>query len=62
MGKAAGSDELNDKLTFPAVIGLAESKKYAKGLIETALSSIEDFNASAEPLRAIARYIINRDR
>ncbi len=62
MGKAAGSDALNDKMTFPAIIGLDASKKYAKELVNEALESISEFSESARPLRAIATYIINRDR
>lgn len=61
MGKAAGSDALNDKMTFPAIIGLDASKKYARELIDTAIESISQFDEAAVPLRAIARYIINRD-
>ncbi len=61
MGKAAGSDALNDKMTFPAIIGLDESKKYAKNLIEDAIQAISQIDKKAIPLRAIANYIINRD-
>jgi len=61
MGKAAGSDILNDKMTFPAVIGLDESKKYAKKLVAEAIEAIAEFDESARPLRSIASYIINRD-
>ena len=62
MGKATGSDALNDKMTFPAVIGMDESKKYAKKLIDDAIESISQFDKNATPLRAIANFIINRDR
>ncbi|WP_300457565.1 farnesyl diphosphate synthase [Desulfobacula sp.] len=61
MGKSAGSDVINDKMTFPAIIGLAASKKYAKQLIENAIDVISSFDETATPLRAIATYIINRD-
>ncbi len=62
MGKAAGSDALNDKLTFPGIIGLDESKKYSKELIDNALESLSGFDEEAvAPLQAIAQYIINRD-
>jgi len=61
MGKAAGSDALNDKMTFPAIIGLVESKKYAQNLIEDAIQAISQIDEKAIPLRAIANYIINRD-
>jgi len=61
MGKAAGSDILNDKMTFPAIIGLDESKKYAKKLVEEAVEALAGFHEYARPLKSIARYIINRD-
>ena len=61
MGKAVGSDALNEKMTFPAVIGLDESKKYAKKLIDDAIEAISKFDETATPLRAIAGYIINRN-
>ncbi len=62
MGKAAGSDELNDKMTFPAIIGLDASKEYATKLVNEAIEAISDFKTSALPLTKIASYIINRDR
>jgi geranylgeranyl diphosphate synthase type II len=61
MGKATGSDALNDKMTFPSIIGLEPSKAYARQLVETALAAISEFDNRADPLRAIANYIINRD-
>jgi geranylgeranyl diphosphate synthase type II len=61
MGKAIGSDVLHDKMTFPAIIGLAESKTYARQLVDTALTSIAGFDKNADPLRAVANYIIDRD-
>lgn len=61
MGKAAGSDALNEKMTFPAIIGLDASKRYAKNLINTAIEAIWEFDEKATPLREIANYIINRD-
>ncbi len=61
MGKSTGSDAQNDKMTFPAIIGLDESKKYAKQLVENAVEVISHFDETAAPLRAIANYIINRN-
>lgn len=61
MGKGVGSDARHDKMTFPAIIGLDESKNYAKELVDNALAAIEKLDARAAPLRAIAEYIINRD-
>ncbi|NWH06505.1 polyprenyl synthetase family protein [Desulfobacter latus] len=67
MGKAAGSDALRDKLTFPAILGLEESKVFSKQLVADALTALDsysekEFKKNSEPLRAIAGYIINRNR
>ncbi len=62
MGKAAGTDVLKDKLTFPAVMGLGQSKAYAKELTDQAIDALDRFDGKADPLRAIAGYVINRDR
>lgn len=62
MGKAAGSDALHEKMTFPAIIGLRQSKDYARQLINAAMKALEEFNEKADPLRSIANYIIHRDR
>jgi len=61
MGKASGSDALNDKMTFPSIIGLDASKEFAKDLVEKAVEVISGFDEKAIPLRRIADYIVNRD-
>ncbi len=62
MGKAAGSDAESQKTTFPALMGLSKSKAYARNLIDSALEALDGFDQKADPLRAIARYIIERKR
>ncbi len=62
IGKPVGSDKINKKLTFPGIIGLEESKKYAEQLIFKAIKSIENFGDKALPLKKIASYIIERKR
>lgn len=61
MGKAVGTDADRDKNTFPSVMGITESQAYARRLVEKALHAIESFDNKSEPLRAIARYIIERN-
>ncbi len=61
MGKPVGGDAEKGKATYPAVIGLAESKGRAAELIDRAIKALERFDERAEPLRAIARYIISRN-
>ncbi len=62
MGKAAGSDELNDKMTFPALLGLESSKAFARQLVQEALDPLSAFQEKALPLKAVARYILERNR
>jgi geranylgeranyl diphosphate synthase type II len=62
MGKAVGTDKLRHKSTYPSLLGLEESKTFAANLIENALQALESFDQKAEPLRAIARYIVDRKR
>ncbi len=62
MGKAAGSDIENDKLTFPSLIGLDASKKFAADLAAEAIDYVSFFEGEAAgPLIAIAEYIVKRD-
>ncbi len=60
MGKNTGGDEKKGKATYPALIGLDESRKRAEELVAIALKSLEGFDEKAGPLRAIARYIVER--
>jgi geranylgeranyl diphosphate synthase type II len=62
LGKAVGSDAARSKTTYPSLLGLAESKVLAQTKIDNALKALSIFDIRAEPLRAIARYIINRKR
>ena len=60
IGKDAGSDEARGKATYPAVIGLAESRRLAAELVDRAFSALAPFGDRADPLRDIATYIIKR--
>ena len=60
IGKDVGSDLERGKKTYPALIGLEESRVRAKELSESAVSALGIFGESAEPLREIARYIVAR--
>ena len=60
MGKATGGDELRGKATYPSLIGLDESKNRAAELAEMAVEALSGFDEKAEPLRAVARYMVTR--
>jgi geranylgeranyl diphosphate synthase type II len=60
IGKDAGSDEARGKATYPAVIGLPESRRLAAELVDRAFAALAPFSDRADPLRDIATYIIKR--
>lgn len=62
MGKAVGTDSELNKATYPSLLGLDRSKAMAEELVNNALAALNDFGPEADPLRAIARYIIERNR
>jgi geranylgeranyl diphosphate synthase type II len=60
LGKDVGSDEKRGKQTWPAVFGLEEAKRAQRDLVLEAVESLNPFDHRADPLRAIAMYIIER--
>jgi geranylgeranyl diphosphate synthase, type II len=62
VGKSVGTDQLRQKNTFPALLGLEESKEFANQLVRQSLEAIEIFDERSNPLRGIARYIVERKR
>ncbi|WP_342243911.1 (2E,6E)-farnesyl diphosphate synthase [Pseudomonas sp. OTU5201] len=60
LGKTQGKDQAHDKPTYPSLLGLDEAKAYALKLRDQALLAIANLGESAEPLRALARYIVER--
>ena len=62
MGKGTGSDISRGKTTFPALIGLEVSRNRLAELVERAAAHLTDFDHRADPLRWIARYIMERNR
>ncbi|MFZ0484318.1 MAG: polyprenyl synthetase family protein [Desulfobacterales bacterium] len=62
MGKDAGSDQARSKSTYPALLGIEQSKQFAKKLVNNALKALDYFDNKAHPLRAIAYYIVDRKR
>jgi len=62
LGKAVGTDLNRGKNTFPGLMGMAEARAFAEDLVQTALKALEPFDNKADPLRSIARYIIERNK
>jgi len=59
-GKRVGRDAEQGKATYPAVVGIDEARRIARELLCRGLGAIESFGTSAEPLRAIARFVVER--
>jgi geranylgeranyl diphosphate synthase type II len=60
LGKTAGSDERKKKVTYPALYGVDVSRAKARELIDHALHALAPLGPSAEPIRALAAFIIER--
>ncbi len=60
IGKDIGSDVANEKSTYPSLLGLEKSKKLAQQLIEDSIGLLNGFDDRAQPLRAMAQYVVNR--
>ena len=62
LGKAVGTDNTRKKNTYPSLLGTDQSRVFAEELVNNALHALDIFDKKADPLRAIANYIINRRR
>lgn len=61
LGKPVGSDEKQDKATYPKLFGIDESRRRARAEAEQAICALDSFGDAAEPLRSMARYMVERD-
>ncbi len=61
-GKALGKDAAAGKATFVSLMGLDRAKQQAAALVEQSLAHLASHGAEADLLRAIARYVLERDR
>ena len=60
LGKPQGSDEEQQKPTFPAIIGLEESRRRAIEQHEFAIKILEPLDEKADSLRQLSAYIVER--
>jgi geranylgeranyl diphosphate synthase type II len=61
IGKPVGSDLKRDKATFPKIMGIEESRKRALEAAQSAVDALDGLGESAEPLRALAMYMVERE-
>lgn len=62
MGKDVGTDQARGKSTYPSILGMEKSKEFVKKLVNDALKVLDYFDNKADPLRAIAHYIVVRKK
>jgi geranylgeranyl diphosphate synthase, type II len=59
LGKTAGKDVEQGKLTYPACIGVTASRREAEGLIEEGIEALGDLDRAGD-LTGFARFILSR--
>jgi geranylgeranyl diphosphate synthase type II len=60
LGKTAGKDQAQHKATYPALHGLEASRARARTLIAEAEAALAPLRSAADPIRAIAHFILER--
>ena len=59
-GKRLQKDVSAGKATFVSLLGIENAKLRAKELIEEAIDALSDYGDKAEPMRQVAKFIIER--
>ncbi len=62
IGKTSGKDAEANKPTYVKLLGMNGARGEARRLLDSALAALQGFGESADPLRELARYIVQRDR
>lgn len=61
MGKGVQKDADHGKLTYPSLLGVADSKSRAEELIRTACEAISTLGPNGRRLEALAHFVLERD-
>ena len=61
LGKTQGKDGEANKPTYVKLLGLEGAKAEAQRLLLAATAALDGFGPSADHLRDLARYIVERD-
>jgi geranylgeranyl diphosphate synthase type II len=59
-GKREGGDAAHGKATYPAVLGIDGARRVARELLARCLDALAPLGDRAEPLRALATFIVER--
>ncbi len=60
LGKTAGKDLAQGKVTYPSVVGMEESRRIAEKIRDEAIAALEGFGEDAEVLRQLAGELLGR--
>ena len=60
MGKATGKDAARGKNTYPALLGVDETRRQATAQLDEAVASLKPLGASADGLRSLASFVVQR--
>ena len=60
IGKQSGADQRLGKATYPGLVGIDEARARCNSLLRSSLEQLDDFDDDAEPLRWLARFIVER--
>ena len=61
LGKPQGSDQLHNKPTYPALLGLDGARQLAQQQHQLALAALVGFDSRADTLRQLSAYIVERE-
>jgi geranylgeranyl diphosphate synthase type II len=61
LGKTAGKDAQAGKATYPILLGMEEARRMQRHYFELSLAALASYDDKAEPLRQIARVIVERN-
>jgi geranylgeranyl diphosphate synthase type II len=61
LGKSAGKDLVAEKATYPSLVGLGRSRKFAQQLTEDAHTALKPFGRKGAVLHGLADHLLSRE-
>ncbi|MCK4959707.1 MAG: polyprenyl synthetase family protein [Planctomycetes bacterium] len=62
LGKTAGKDQLQGKMTYPSIVGMDESQAIAEKLADEAIETLDAFGVEADILRQLTMELLKRTK
>jgi geranylgeranyl pyrophosphate synthase len=60
-GKPQGSDAIKEKITYPSLVGMEESKIRSQELAEEALEILTSLNLKTDKINSLTSYVVKRN-